>query len=272
MRMALPLFVLSLGVSEASEPFPPPPEPSTDAGVVAANQLYAASRFGDAIAQYHVALAARPELAEAWLNLGLAHRAAAFLESNKNPARLDAEIAAFERAAARRPEDGHARDLLISSCFEAGRYTTLLAILGSQAARRPDDAELAMQVARVYTQMGDEPAAIRWVERVEKLATDPKKKTEAMYMSGVLHWRVVRHHPELPAETRLQTTQRGIAVLDEVYALRKGADAPTLSYLGLLYRERATLQKTPAARAADLRMAARYRERAERAADQHHRD
>lgn len=147
-------LALSPGVSGAEAP-PAPLENSADAEVTAANQLHEAGRFSDAIARYHAALSARPQLSEAWLNLGLAHLAAAQAEGYRHRARLEAAIAAFERVVARRPADRRARDLLVTSYFDGQRYATLLRMLEPEAAARPKDAELATMMARIYTQMGD---------------------------------------------------------------------------------------------------------------------
>jgi tetratricopeptide (TPR) repeat protein len=276
MRTALAPLVLALslalwpGVSGAESPPPPPPlETSADAEVTAANRLYEAGRFSDAIARYHVALSARPQLPEGWLNLGLAQLAAAQAEGYRHRARLEAAIAAFERVVALRPADHRARDLLVTAYFDGQRYATLLRLLEPEAAARPKDAELATMMARIYTQMGDEYRAIPWAERAEKLITDPEEKADAKYNLGVLHWRAVRHHREVAAERRMATTKRGIEILLELDALRKGAHAGTLSYLDLLHRERAALQKTARAREADLATARSYRTRSRQAAGYH---
>src|SRR6185295_9730334 len=75
-------------------------------------------------------------------------------------------------------------------------------------------------------------------------------KADALYTIGVLSWRRIANHPMVVGDERAKIADQGIAALQKADQIRPEHQA-TLTYMNLLYRERANGSDDSWARAVD---------------------
>lgn len=227
------------------------------------NKLYHAGKYEEAIREYDSALASRPELAIGWYNLGLAHLAlfAPGAKTPDNDKHANGAIAAFNKYLELVPGDTKARDYLLSTYIDSGQYQGALAYFERQLRDNPKNVEALAQLAQINAQAGNFEEANRWHRRRVEVETSTDAKADALYSIGVLDWRRLNNHPEVAGALRVRVADEGIAALQEAERLRPDHQA-TLTYMNLLYRERALGSEASFARAVDLATAQVHYKRA----------
>ncbi len=232
-----------------------------------ANKLYYAAKYEEAIKLYDEALREAPELAVGWYNLGLAHLAL-FQPGGKDPnndLHAKGAIAAFEKYLQIDPTDVDTRDKLIGTYIGSGRYDGALDFFMKQLEKNPNDMQAVNQLAQINTLALRFDEAIRWHKKKADMSTDPSAKADSWYTIGVMEWRRLYNHPEVAAAERARIADEGISWLQQADAIRPG-HAATLSYLNLVYRERAVASDVSYARVVDMASAQVYYKQAVAAA------
>jgi tetratricopeptide (TPR) repeat protein len=160
-----------------------------------------------------------------------------------------------------RPDDLTARDYLLSTFIDAGRYEGAIKYFEDRLAKDANDVEAVAQLANINSQAGKWEAAIQWHAKRAELEPGIDAKADAWYSIGVLDWRRLNNHPEVTGAERARIADEGLAWLQKADQARQD-HGPTLSYLNLLYRERAMAHDASIARAVDLANAQSYYKRA----------
>jgi tetratricopeptide (TPR) repeat protein len=227
------------------------------------NKLYYAGKYDEAIKVYNEALAARPELAIGWFNLGLSHLAmySPGLKTPENEMHAKGTIDALSKYLAIVPNDTQARDYLLSTYIDSGRYEDVLAYFEQKLEQNPQDIEAVTQLASVCTQAQRYDCAIKWHKKKAEMVPGTDTKADSWYSIGVMDWRRLYQHPEVTGVERLKIADEGIGALLEADRIR-AHHAATLSYVNLLYRERAHASGASYARAVDTASAMGYMKRA----------
>jgi len=204
------------------------------------NKLYYASKYDDAIARYNEALAVNKELAVGWFNLGLAHLAlfAPGLKTPENEVHAKGAIEALQHYLQLVPADTQARDYLLSTFIDSGHYEGAIQYFEAKLGKDPTDIEAVAQLAQINQQAGKWDDAIKWHKQRAEMVPSVDLKADSWYSIGVLDWRRLFRHPEVEGPERARIADEGIFWLQKADEVRKGHSA-TLSYLNLLYRERA---------------------------------
>jgi len=232
-----------------------------------ANKLYYGGKYEESIKLYDDALAQAPQLAVGWYNLGLAHLAL-FQPGGKDPSNdvhAKGAIVAFEKYVAIDPLDVDARDKLIGTYIASGRYDGALDFFLKQLEKNPNDQQAVSQLAQINTMAGRFDEAIRWHKKKADMASDSSAKADSWYTIGVVEWRRLYNHPEVTAEERARIADEGIYWLQQADGIRPN-HSPTLSYLNLVYRERAIASDQSYARVVDMASAQVYYKQAVAAA------
>jgi pentatricopeptide repeat protein len=226
-------------------------EVSARRGIQEANKLYYDGKYDDwttpdgvrhsgAITVYDQALVDGPQLAIGWFNLGLAHLAL-FQPGGKDPSNdshAKGAIAAFEKYLTIEPLDVDARDKLIGTYIGSGRYDGALDYFKKMLEKNPNDVQAVAQLAQINTMALRFDEAIRWHKQKADMVTDATSKADSWYTIGVVDWRRLYKHPEIAGPERARIADEGIGWLQKADAIRPDHGG-TLSYLNLIYRQRA---------------------------------
>jgi tetratricopeptide (TPR) repeat protein len=155
------------------------------------------------------------------------------------------------------PKDTQARDFLISTYIDSGHYDLAIQYFEKQFERDQTSIETVAQLAQINQQAGKYDEAIKWFKKKGEVVKLIEEKADAWYSIGVLDWRRLNGHADIQGEDRMRIADEGIGWLQKADDARKG-HAPTLSYLNLLYRERALSSEVSYARVADTATAQAY--------------
>src|SRR4030095_655424 len=108
--------------------------------------------------------------------------------------------------------------------------------------QKPTDLDLVKKLAALYRMAGDTEKAIDFYQKVAEL--DPNN-AESFYSVGVACWGRSYNSPFLEYDTRMALLDRGQAALEKAVSIKKDYFEAYL-YLGLLYREKAKYDISPA--------------------------
>ena len=229
-----------------------------------ANALYKAEKYDEAVLHYKKVVAADPSYVEAWLNMGYAYRALFHPGSTheKDVEYARAGIEAFRKVIDLDPKNEKAQQYFLDFCTVAERYDEAITYFEAELQKAPNDAQLIRQIASLYGKKGDADNALKYYTRwTEVEPGDPV----AWYTIGVACWeRSYRHKTMISAEERQAVITKGIEALDKSLKIKPDYfDA--LSYMNLIYREKADLEANngnAAAAGADFETAQTYMKKA----------
>jgi tetratricopeptide (TPR) repeat protein len=224
------------------------------------NKAYYNGKYDEAITRYTGALAVNNQLAIGWFNLGLAHLALfspGLKGSETNDGHAKGAIDALQHYLQLQPLDNQARDYLLSTFLDSGHYEGALNWFEVKLQKDPNDLEAVAQLAQINQQAGKYDEAIKWHKKRGEMVPSVDLKADSWYSIGVLDWRRLNSHPEIQTVERVRIADEGIAWLQKADEVRKG-HAPTLSYINLLYRERALGSEVSYVRAVDTATALVY--------------
>jgi tetratricopeptide (TPR) repeat protein len=229
-----------------------------------ANKLYFAGKYDEAIREYEQALAQQPKIAVGWYNLALSHLAvfAPGLKSDANERHALGAINALQKYLELEPNDSEARKFLVSTYVQSGHYEGALDYFKGLLAKNPGDVNAMAQLADIYSRAGNFTEAVNWYRKRADLEPTATAKADAFEGIGGLAWRRLYNHPELAGLSRIQIADEGLAALQQADRLRKDF-ARTLTFMNLLYRERALGHESSYARAVDQATAQFYYKRAQ---------
>ena len=206
------------------------------------NELYAAQKYDLAIAQYDELIKLNPKSWDgnylmAVSYLALYHPGS---EHPKDKEYAEKGLVAFERTlelTAPSPDDREKTEkFYLSFLNSTGDKDKAIAYLEKQLASRPNDLALINQIATLYQKKGDFTRALEYFEKRANM--DPTNK-ETWYTLGVNCWARSYHGGlAVSQEEREQVVDKGIMALDKALAIDPNYfDA--LSYINLIYREKA---------------------------------
>jgi tetratricopeptide (TPR) repeat protein len=231
------------------------------------NKLYYSGKYEAAIKRYEEALAAKPDLAIGWFNLGLSYLAnfAPGLKTPENERNAQGAIKSLEKYLELVPNDEQAQNYLLSTYIDSGHYEGAIRFFEKHLEKNPNDVEAVAQLAQINSQAGKWDESIKWHKKRAEIVPSTDLKADSWYSIGVLDWRRLNSHTEVQGVERLRIADEGIGWLQKADEVRKG-HAATLSYLNLLYRERALAHDSSYARVVDTASAQVYYKAATEAA------
>ena len=156
------------------------------------------------------------------------------------------------------PEDRKVREFLVSMYLAMDRYDDAIGFYQDLLKTNPQDSKAMTSLAAMYFKKGDFQNGLEWEKK--RAAIDPKNP-EPYVMIGVQAWDRSYHYPDVPAEIRGKIIDDGMAALQTALKL-KSDNFDALTYMNLLYREKAKLETDEAKRTEDVAQADKYREQA----------
>ena len=228
-----------------------------------ANKLYFAGNYDGAISEYELALAKAPNVAVGWYNLGLCHLAlfAPGLKSADNERHAKGAIDALKRYLELQPSDEKAREFLVSTYVQSGHFEGALDYFKGMLAKNPGDVTAMAKLADIYSRAGQFTEAIAWYRKRADLEPTALAKADAFEGIGGIAYKRLHDHPELTGARRIEVADEGLAALQNADRLRKDFSR-TLTFINLLYRERALGHESSLARSVDQATAQFYYKRA----------
>ena len=220
------------------------------------NDLYRQGEFRQAVAKYRQAQAIRPDLPQVYLHVAYADLSL-FVPGDSSPqnqAVAKEAIDSFNQYLGLRPDDEKTRQLMIQTLIDSGRYDDALAFFQAKLDQNPRDLEAIKALGVISSKAGRFEDGLKWYERRgEVTPTDP----EAFYAIGTLCWERLYQRADKVGADRIAVADRGLAALRKAMEL-KPKYTEAITYVNLLYRERALGQPSEEERAKDLEQARTY--------------
>ena len=156
------------------------------------------------------------------------------------------------------PKDTKAREFLVSMYLATDRYDDAIVFYQDLLKSHPNDTKAMQSLASMYFKKGDFDKGMEWEE---KRAGHEPGNPEAYVMIGVQAWDRSYHYPDLEPASRARIVQEGLDALDKALKM-KPDNSDALTYINLLYREKAKMETDPAKQQEFVAMADKYREQA----------
>ena len=211
------------------------------------NEFFKAGQYEPALASYQEALRLDPDEKKIYMNIGLAYMGQ--YQPGSKHAR-DLEIAQkaidyLEKFVQAFPEDKKAqkaREFLVSMYLATDRYDDAIKFYQEMLKTNPKDSKAMSSIAQMYFKKGDFDTAVVWLKkRLEVEGNNP----EVYYLIGVQAWDRSYNFPDLSLETRGKIVEEGLDALNKAVEIKPNY-FEAISYINLLYREKAKMETDPA--------------------------
>ena len=224
------------------------------------NEFFKAGQYQAALASYQLAQKLDPSQKKLQRNIGMTYMAM-YQPGSKHPKDVEFAGKAIDNLKAyivAYPEDKRAREFLVSMFLSLDRYDDAIAFYQDRLQADPKDAKAMGSMAAMYFKKGDFDKGVDWLQK--RAAAEPDS-SEPYLMIGVQAWDRSYHYPDIDPATRSKIVDQGIEALDKV--LKKDPNNfDALTYINLLYREKAKAETDPAKQQEDIATAEKYREQA----------
>lgn len=208
------------------------------------NEFFKAANYEAALASYQEALKLDPGEKKIYKNIGLAYMGR-YQPGSKHPKdlefaqkaidSLDIYVQAF-------PEDRKAREFLVSMYLATDRYDDAIKFYEEMLKSDPKDSKAMQSIAQMYFKKGDFDTAVQWLK---KRLTVEGNNPEVYYFIGVQAWDRSYNYPDIPVEQRMRIVDEGLESLNKAVELKPDY-FEAISYINLLYREKAKMEGDPA--------------------------
>ena len=203
------------------------------------NDLYAAKKYEEAILKFQDAIKKSPDLAEAYLNVGLSYMAL-YVPGSTHPKDVkyaDEAIKYLKEYLKRRPDDKSANDYLVQMYLNADRKEDAITYFADYLQKNPNDVQIIQKLAYLYAQTGKFDEALKWYKR--RTEVEPNNP-EAFYVIGVICWEKSYKFADVTPEERQKLIDTGMQSLEKAIQINPDyADA--YLYMNLMYREQAKM-------------------------------
>jgi len=241
------------------------------------NEFLKAAQYQSALAAYEEALRLDPSEKKLHKHIGIAYMGM-YQPGSKHPKDLEFAQKAIDNLktyAEAYPEDQKAREYLISMYLNSERFDDAIAFYQNEMLKRnPRDSKAMQSLAMLYFKKGDFENGVKWLKkRLEVEGNNP----EVYYLIGVQAWDRSYNFPDLDPTLRGQIVEEGLQSLNKAVEMKPDY-FEALSYINLLYREKAKMETDPAKKqeytdtankylqqALDMRKAAQEKSKAEAA-------
>jgi tetratricopeptide (TPR) repeat protein len=208
------------------------------------NEFFKAGQYEPALSSYQQALQLDPGEKKIYKNIGLAYmgryqpgsKHAKDLEfAQKAIENLNTYVEAF-------PQDRKAREFLVSMYLATDRYDDAIRFYEEMLKADPKDSKAMSSIAQMFFKKGDFDTAVVWLKkRLEIEGNNP----EVYYLIGVQAWDRSYNFPDLSPENRAKIVDEGLEALNKAVEIKPDY-FEAISYINLLYREKAKMEADPA--------------------------
>ena len=158
------------------------------------------------------------------------------------------------------PEDRKAREVLLSMYLATERYDDAVGFYQTMLKEDPKDTKAMSSMASIYFKKGDFDKGVEWLNRRIE-AEPPDVRPEVYHLIGAQAWDRSYNYPEIDPMTRARIVDQGLEALNKAVELKPDY-FEAISYINLLYREKAKMEIDPVKQQELLATADRYRNQA----------
>ncbi len=209
------------------------------------NEFLKAAQYQSALAAYEEALRLDPGETKLHKHIGIAYMGM-YTPGSKHPKDIEFSQKAIDNLkqyVEAYPDDAKAREYLVSMYLNAERFDDAIAFYQNEFLKRnPKDAKAMNSLAMLYFKKGDFDNGVLWLKkRLEVEGNNP----EVYYLIGVQAWDRSYNFPDLDPALRAKIVEDGLQSLNKAVELKPDY-FEAVSYINLLYREKAKMESDPA--------------------------
>jgi tetratricopeptide (TPR) repeat protein len=209
------------------------------------NEFLKAAQYQSALAEYEEALRLDPKETKLHKHIGIAYMGM-YQPGSKHPKDLEYAQKAIDNLkqyAEAYPQDTKSLEYLVSMYLNTERYDDAIAFYQNELLKRnPKDAKAMQSLAMLYFKKGDFDNGVNWLKkRLEIEGNNP----EVYYLIGVQAWDRSYNFPDLDPALRAKIVDEGLQSLNKAVELKPDY-FEAVSYINLLYREKAKMEPDPA--------------------------
>lgn len=224
------------------------------------NEFFKKGDYAAALGNYQRAAQLDPGQSKLKKSIGLAYMAM-YQPGSKHPKDLEFAAKAIENLKAyleEHPEDKRAHEFLVSMYLNTDRYDDAIVFYQERLAADPKNIKAIQSLAAMYFKKGDVDKGFEWLQKRADLEPN---NPEGLVMIGTQAWDRSYHYPDLDIATRSRIVEMGIAAVDKALKL-KPDNFDALTYINLLYREKAKVETDPVKQQDLIAQAEKYRQQA----------
>jgi len=158
------------------------------------------------------------------------------------------------------PEDRKAREVLLSMYLATERFDDAVGFYQTMIKEDPKDTRAMGSMAAIYFKRGDWDQGVQWLQRRIE-AEPPENRPEMYHLIGAQAWDRSYNYPETDPAQRARIVDQGLQALNKAMELKPDY-FEALSYINLLYREKAKMEIDPLKQQEYIATADRYRQQA----------
>jgi tetratricopeptide (TPR) repeat protein len=209
------------------------------------NEFLKAAQYQSALAEYEEALRLDPKETKLHKHIGIAYMGM-YQPGSKHPKDLEYAQKAIDNLkqyAEAYPQDTKSLEYLVSMYLSTERFDDAIAFYQNELLKRnPKDAKAMQSLAMLYFKKGDFDNGVGWLKkRLEIEGNNP----EVYYLIGVQAWDRSYNFPDLDPALRAKIVDEGLQSLNKAVELKPDY-FEAVSYINLLYREKAKMETDPA--------------------------
>jgi tetratricopeptide (TPR) repeat protein len=225
------------------------------------NEFLKAAQYLPALSSYQEALRLDPGETKLNKHIGIAYMGL-YQPGSKHPKDLEYASKAIEHLKTyveHYPDDKKALEYLVSMYLNTDRYDDAINFYQNQILKRdPKDSKAMQSVAMLYFKKGDFDNGVIWLKkRLEIEGNNP----EVYYLIGVQAWDRSYNYPDLDPAMRAKIVDDGLQSLNKAVELKPDY-FEAITYINLLYREKAKMETDPAKKQEYLDTANKYLQQA----------
>lgn len=208
------------------------------------NDFLKAAQYQSALSAYQEALRLDPGEEKLHKHIGIAYMGM-YQPGSKHPKDLEFAQKAIDNLkqyVAAYPEDTKVLEYLVSMYLNTERYDDAIAFYQNELLKRnPKDSKAMQSLAMLYFKKGDFDSGVKWLK--ERLTVEGDNP-EVYYLIGVQAWDRSYNYPDVDPVLRAKIVDDGMAALNKAVEMKPDY-FEAISYINLLYREKAKLETDP---------------------------
>ena len=209
------------------------------------NEFLKAAQYQSALAAYEEALRLDPGETKLHKHIGIAYMGM-YQPGSKHAKDLEFAQKAIENLklyVAAYPDDKKALEYLVSMYLNTESYDDAINFYENDLLKKdPKDSKAMQSVAMLYFKKGDFDNGVKWLKARQ---TVEGNNPEVYYLIGVQAWDRSYNFPDLDPTLRAKIVEEGLEALNKAVEMKPDY-FEAVSYINLLYREKAKIETDPA--------------------------